>query len=413
MSGRGRPKTARRSAADTKGKASTCTRAKPKSSTKTGDGPAAKKRRTRSPRVDVDDSSAGSLPGTSAGSLPGPSAGTSSASVGSLPTTTSHQLTSTETSSIMEMMASIVATQQQLVSEINSIKTRITSSEETVRGNYHQTSPDLDILNPATINFTEHENEPSVQEQFSVATEQLQTESFSNTTAPIGLFLKESVKTQIALGKFIDFNSLLETDEPANSSWVVSNNGETISFSRSEKKKRSLTWADWVRAWNLYMPLVCQAKGDISLPTRMAYHFATVQTLYSTGLDWSYYDTQFRRLLAQPEQIRGKLDWGSLHAETWLKANVSKNRMVGSGSVYRPAPKQGGFVPKGFCFLYHSKGVFCNNNDCKYKHICFKCKKPHPVHKCLFRTPFQKPFRNNTKSFGQKTNPSPLMSVRK
>ena len=69
-------------------------------------------------------------------------------------------------------MASIAATQQQLVAEINSIKQQINSTVEIDnRGNDPQILPAFNDL-PETFNSTaEHVNTTATQEQFSVAAE--------------------------------------------------------------------------------------------------------------------------------------------------------------------------------------------------------------------------------------------------
>ena len=144
--------------------------------------------------------------------------------------------------------------------------------------------------------------------------------NYINNTVPVGAFIKQNVKISIANGEFIYFKDILKKNYPKDSNWIISKNDSSISLSQNDSKEKDLTLCpEWVRAWNIYMPLVCMSKPDHSLPLKMAYHYQQVQQLYDSGLDWSYYDQRFRQLLASPLEIRGDLDWGSLHSESWLK----------------------------------------------------------------------------------------------
>ena len=186
--------------------------------------------------------------------------------------------------------------------------------------------------------------------------------------------------------------------------------GGSISISPRMKRDIVLSWVEWVRAWNIFMPLVCSSRPAQDLPIKMAYHYEQVQQLYDTGKDWTYYDRKFRRLLASPEEVRGALDWGALHSESWLKANAARPQLTQKG----PRPFTAGsssesFVPKGFCFKFNTRKAFCAEQNCKYKHLCSRCSHgAHPMYRCSFRS-FGRSFRGNARG-GARPGPSPPSS---
>ena len=108
--------------------------------------------------------------------------------------------------------------------------------------------------------------------------------------------------------------------------------------------------------------------------------------MHDAGLDWSFYDRKFRQLLAKPEEARGTMDWGCLHAESWLKANASKPpRIV---QLFVPTQKAGfkkAFIPRGFYVDFHTRKAFCAKPQCSFKHSCFRCKNgSHPAYIFLY-----------------------------
>ena len=237
--------------------------------------------------------------------------------------------------------------------------------------------------------------------------ENVQHDKIITTTTPVGAFIKPSIRKDIQEQKFIDFRALLDKASPDPQIWTIINGESSIAIKNANEKSnnKAITWSEWCRAWMIFMPLVCQSRQDVTLPSKMAYHYEQVQALHDSGLDWLLYDTKFRQLLALPKEIRGDLEWGSLHSESWLKANSSRPQArIPSGNHKGNNLNQEGFVPRGFCINYHLNNRFCSNPKCQFKHLCFKCKKGnHPAARCSFR-PFGR-FRKPDFPFGRFRKP--------
>ena len=148
-------------------------------------------------------------------------------------------------------------------------------------------------------------------------------------------------------------------------------------------------WTNWTIAWNIFLAVLTEARGDPNLPSRMAKHFEIVSMLASKNQEWRQYDTKFRQLLEL-----GLVGWGDVHSEllsiaqTRMAPQVQVSAGRSSGSSNSLPIRE---YPKGFCFR-HNRGLSCSDGpNCRFVHRCFNCSGTHAFIAC--RQQVIKPFR--------------------
>ena len=205
---------------------------------------------------------------------------------------------------------------------------------------------------------------------------------------PVGSHLSPKTKLDIITHKFVDFYVLVKDDSPLEPVLTIDEDGNPKFI--NQPKVKLLSFPDWCYAWNIYVAVLCDARGDPSLPKKMAKHFEIVQDLFRKGQDWRYYDTNFRKLL-QSDPLHAS--WGSVQQELLMTARLSAS-VVAQGQSSKGQSFQSKVdareIPWGFCRRHHIKGSCTQGRNCQYWHKCFNCSGPHPFVSC--RNPVKKPF---------------------
>lgn len=210
------------------------------------------------------------------------------------------------------------------------------------------------------------------------------TQLFHSAGLAIDSRVSAKLKGKIWDEEFIDFGSLLSNSANGNDkyqlSFLSSNGGLPASFclEPAAKPKKILNIEAWLQAFHIFVGVYTQ-RYPVEAPALMKYG-QTIQDLAARGLNWRFYDENFR-FLRQTQ--RTLVPWGSIHGELWLRSQYSMTRkspgpQVGQNN-FAPKPRSPTAVPWGYCFKFH-RGQSCTG--CAFKHSCFKCQGNHRVSQC-------------------------------
>ena len=86
--------------------------------------------------------------------------------------------------------------------------------------------------------------------------------------------------------------------------------------------------------------------------------------------DWNFYDVRFRQ-----EREYTHCSWLMLRPDLEAKAYL---RTESQSMSFRDSKQIHSSIPKVYCFDFHTKGTWCQRDQCPYDHGCFKCGKKHP-----------------------------------
>lgn len=221
------------------------------------------------------------------------------------------------------------------------------------------------------------------------------SESRSLVYAPkLGDTLPLSIKLKIWGHKFVDFRDLLNVEKPHTQTLLLQDNSIVL----QTPKRKPLSIQEWNMAWRLYFSTYVSRYPD---ETQSLLSYANdLNNMEAAGLNWSYYDDQFRRgreSVQYPwDTVRPNLDrkvafLGPASAPVHVpKVKRDFQYRTSSDLSYdmtsqRP-PMSSSLqtrIPKGFCIAFNTQGKYCKfDQNCIYKHQCVKCFKPHPVYSC-------------------------------
>ena len=97
------------------------------------------------------------------------------------------------------------------------------------------------------------------------------------------------------------------------------------------------------------------------------------------GLGWCMYDHKLRSKAA----LNPTLDWSTIDQQLWLMIFTMSPDMLAqqypifSNGPHNNQPSSGGSGRGGFCNIYNGN-AHCHREACPYRHMCNKCKGPHP-----------------------------------
>ena len=173
------------------------------------------------------------------------------------------------------------------------------------------------------------------------------------------------------------------------------------------KPKKIVSFDSWVQAFHVFTGVyTSHFPGDG--PGLMKYG-STIQHLAARGLNWRFYDENFRVLRQTPATF---LSWATIHWELWLRSQSPVSAKKPQTPVNTGKLVHNLRIPRGFYFSYHrgSKSM-----GCSFQHNCFKCEGSHRALTCNFRAKSggiqsqnrgaTKPTSHSTQSSSPVTNP--------
>ena len=196
---------------------------------------------------------------------------------------------------------------------------------------------------------------------------------------PVGLHLKPNIRSLIFENKYVNFSLLLENQEPTTQDLRLEptdDGSQRLVIGAPSSKQKPISWLDWCSAWNTFIALLCDFRGDPALPAQLAKHFQTVQNLFRKNADWRRYDEQFRQLIE-----KGLVQWGQVHQELIIESRLQAD--IGKQPARRPLQFSPTGMPMGLCIRYNKFNTCQFSHLCKFSHRCAKCSGPHSALFCV------------------------------
>lgn len=236
-------------------------------------------------------------------------------------------------------------------------------------------------------------------------------EVFTSINLPVDARVPLKLKTRIWQNEFIDFGLLLVNQFSEGKYQLTFNSGDgsvpSLALEPVTKPKKIVSFENWVQAFHVFAG-VYTSRFPSDGPGLMKYG-STIQDLAAKGLNWRFYDENFRFLRQTPAT---SLPWGTIHWELWLRSQSPVSAKKPQTPVHPGKLVPNLRIPKGFCFSYHKGGVCMG---CSFKHDCFKCEGSHRALTCNFRAQTggiqsqnrgaTKPLSHSTQSSSSVTHP--------
>ena len=214
---------------------------------------------------------------------------------------------------------------------------------------------------------------------------------------PLGGAIPERVKEKIWQNKYIELADLLPSDRQSYTLQIY-NDSDTPSLNFEPKKRRRLTEAEWIRAFDIYIAIYIDKYPDAANALLTYTH--NVQNIMAAGGDWQHYDSKFRQ-----EREFSLVSWYTVRPDLEIQA-FRPNRTFREKFPPKFNGQSQQRLPRGYCYDYHSRGTRCTRRSCSYKHTCPKCDQPHPVYFPCRQRPDQKPDNNKDGKSGPGRTPT-------
>lgn len=218
-----------------------------------------------------------------------------------------------------------------------------------------------------------------------------------------GESLSDKLKYKIWEHKYVDFYDIIYPDHEHSYSLSFNNQESGGSLELLPRKRRALNPREWNAAFDDFFAVyVCRYPHDI---TELLSYSKFIKELMESGSNWAYYDSQFRK-----DRELTKCKWSVIRIDLQIKASRMGNNTSTIDNNYLRPKSNRSFVPKGFCFKFHSREARCFNQSCPWKHQCPRCGYAHPAYQeCLkarnhIRNPNQHTSNNETHPFNQSSN---------
>ena len=240
---------------------------------------------------------------------------------------------------------------------------------------------------------------------------QMTNSNFNSSSISISSKIPLKLKQRIWAGEFVEMSELLDKsiknkDEKFHLEFSPNNPNQSLFFV-PKYKNHNLSILMWARAFNRYI-VIAGLNQPNNVPL-MQQHMEIVFSLFEEGANWSYYDSEFRKLIGK------EVEWGSMHYELYLRSSIKslhQNECIDNRNTHARAEgnKKSFQLPQGSCYQYHTTGVCSKMSQgqvCPFQHKCYGCLQSHPIFKCnspcqnAFILPkYQKQtFHNNNSSF--------------
>ena len=230
---------------------------------------------------------------------------------------------------------------------------------------------------------------------------------FQSASLPLGATIPPKVQSKIWADQFVDLRILLKDNDDEEYTFTLNKQLGKSSVSVMSPTQRSKPLEE-IQEWTAAMltfGAIYTERHPHTAPKLFKY-IKTVRDMEARGGNWTYYDTQFRKLKAQRNWSWDFTHW-ELHFNAMAQTTASKRQINSRFGKDKKFPKYQPFlVPNGFCWGFHRAGKCDNTSPCPYKHLCFKCKSQnHPAKWCRHRDQIQEKFTAN-KAKSTTANPS-------
>ena len=135
---------------------------------------------------------------------------------------------------------------------------------------------------------------------------------FVSASSCVTSAISAKTKEQIWAKSFVDFSELLTPKVQQRRSSAEQRSSLTAT-EQKDVKPEQLSIQSWSLAWNRFTAVLTQQEPTLS--PLLAHHYEVVMKIHAKRGNWSFYDSEFRQLVA-----RGEAQWGSTHLELFLHA---------------------------------------------------------------------------------------------
>lgn len=208
----------------------------------------------------------------------------------------------------------------------------------------------------------------------------LNTEVQSNTV-PVGGLLDPKLKSKIWSKQYIDLELLLAPGKET-VTLKIQKGEDAPSFCFDEKATKHIEGIhQWTSAFILYAGVYIER--HLSEAPAVLHYMQAIRGMASAlpVAAWKKYDEAFRKNRALTDH-----PWDKRHHDLYLDAvmtSTAANTPRGPGGKlpFRPSRPSGDKFPKGYCHQFCATGR-CTRDQCRYSHMCPKCKGHHQASKC-------------------------------
>ena len=193
-----------------------------------------------------------------------------------------------------------------------------------------------------------------------------------NITATVPQQLKEKIwrDEYIQLSQLLPQQSTRFTEAFTLALCPETNN--QLGFRLAKPKPKTLTLQQWEDCFLTYMAVYADRHKDVT--SDMCTYMRDVKEIGRRNGNFLYYDEQFRQ-----ERATTHCSWAAVHNGLHFQATTPFPAPQKPTSQYRHNTTK---IPTGFCNNYHTRGVVCQTQRCRYKHVCPNCDERHPVYRC-------------------------------
>lgn len=209
-----------------------------------------------------------------------------------------------------------------------------------------------------------------------------ETDAYSDCDTPLDYRLTDKQRLKIWNDEYIDFSALHAPETTKKILKVQScEDGFTVDQSDVPVSKSANNIDQWVSSMAIFMTVRVQKNPNEA--ASLVHYMERIRKMAKKNQDWAGYDEKFRRIrAANPNRY------------PWHKPNLELlyDFMTTTTVKYQPEkrakqPFRAGSGEKepphdySFCWKYHD-GVYCKEEDCKFKHFCYVCEGKHEIFNC-------------------------------
>ena len=212
---------------------------------------------------------------------------------------------------------------------------------------------------------------------------------------PIGTTVKHATKLKIWEHKFVDLRELLYPNNQSGFT-LAFHNEDNPELNLEPRNGKQLSETEWGEAFDIFLAVYVQRYPE-QLNDLLSYA-RHVKELMRCGANWAFYDLHYRC-----DREFSHCSWLVVRQDLELKAY----RLTMNTPFRGAGGKRGGKSPRGYCFKYHSSNAYCSQTECRFKHVCPKCQRSHPLYLRCHTQPNPNPKPQKQSQATKPANPNP------
>ena len=211
----------------------------------------------------------------------------------------------------------------------------------------------------------------------------------------VGDDISHKLIRKIRSDKFVDFWELLPNpDRSAQDSFVFSATSSSDLKIYKRRQKKFISFTQWSRAFDVYTAVYvdkADSREDMSILIKdLLTYRKEVEAMHASGRDWFQFDHHFRtdrevnpcRFSTVRHDLLRQYDrQNQSFRQDGFRQDFNTNRRFSAQLPEKHySTKNSSVPPVGYCRKYHTPDTRCQYDDCRYKHVCPRCSKRHPMY---------------------------------